>query len=121
MTGTRDIIVIGASAGGLDALCRLIGGLPSTFQASVLIVRHTHPDGPGMLANVLGRCTGLPVSYGSQATEIMRADVYLASPGHHLTVLRPGYLGLDQGPKEISLGPRLTHFFDRQPISTGHG
>ena len=111
MVPSRDIIVIGASEGGLDAICSLTSGLPETLQAPVLIVLHTHQDGPGLLANVIGRCTPLPVSYGLQTAKIERGHVYFAPPGHHLTVFPPGYLALDQGPKENVTRPAADPLF----------
>lgn len=52
---TRNIIVIGASAGGFEALKKLVGGLPKDFDASIFIVRHMSPDVRGVLPQVLNR------------------------------------------------------------------
>ena len=59
-----DTIVVGTSSGGLAALIKLLGGLPGELNASVLIVLHTPPGSPRLLATILGRCTKLKVAYG---------------------------------------------------------
>src|SRR5687767_12714246 len=56
----RDIIVIGASAGGLQALVELCGTLPGDLAASVFVVVHMPADNPGMLASILERAGPLP-------------------------------------------------------------
>jgi two-component system chemotaxis response regulator CheB len=70
MTQARDIIVIGASLGGLDALCRITSRLPSNLPAAILIVLHTSPQGTRLLAEMVGQCTPLSVSYGRQGERI---------------------------------------------------
>jgi two-component system, chemotaxis family, protein-glutamate methylesterase/glutaminase len=100
MAAVRDIIVIGASLGGLEALCKLTSGLPANLEASVMIVLHTSPDSPRLLADIVGRCTTLAVSYARQGDAVERRHVYFAPPDYHLTVTPSGYLCLDQGPKE---------------------
>ena len=92
----HDTIVIGASDGGLAALIKLLGGLPGEFNASVLIVLHTSPESPRLLADILGRSTKLKVAYGQHGQSVEPGHVYIAPPGHHMTVLRPGSLRLDQ-------------------------
>lgn len=51
----RDIVVVGTSAGGVEALRALVGGLPPDFPGSIFIVMHTSPDSPGVLAQILDR------------------------------------------------------------------
>ena len=95
----RDIIVVGASLGGLDALSKLLGGLPGELNAAVLVVLHTSPDSPRLLAGILGERTLLKVAYGQHGCSIERGHVYIAPPDHHLTVAPPGVVHLNQGPK----------------------
>ena len=63
-TSARDIIVVGTSCGGVAALAELLSGLPGELSASVLIVLHTSPDSPQLLADILGGRTPLKVEYG---------------------------------------------------------
>jgi two-component system chemotaxis response regulator CheB len=51
----KDIIVVGASAGGIEALRVLAGGLPADLPASLFVVLHTSPESPAMLPNILDR------------------------------------------------------------------
>jgi two-component system, chemotaxis family, protein-glutamate methylesterase/glutaminase len=95
----RDIIVVGTSSGGLAALIKLLGGLPGELNASVLIVLHTSPGSPRLLATILGRCTKLKVAYGRHGHFVGPGHVYIAPPDHHMTVVRPGFVRLNQGPK----------------------
>lgn len=111
MTPARDIIVIGASIGGLKAVCQITNGLPPELDASVLIVLHTSPESPRLLADIIGRCTPLAVSYGGHNQRIERGHVYLAPPSYHLIVVAPGSLRLDQGPKEHFSRPAVDALF----------
>jgi two-component system chemotaxis response regulator CheB len=63
MSRKRDIIVVGASLGGLEALCRLVSGLSADLPAALLIVLHTSPRSPRLLADIVGRYTSMSVSY----------------------------------------------------------
>ena len=69
-TAPRDIIVIGASAGGLAVLCELMGGLPRRFPASLFVVIHTSADNPGVLPQILARAGSLPVEFARDGERI---------------------------------------------------
>jgi two-component system, chemotaxis family, protein-glutamate methylesterase/glutaminase len=107
----RDTIVIGTSYGGVEAVTRLLGGLPRELNASVLIVLHTSADSPRLLADILGRCTSLSVEYGQHGHSVEPGHVYIAPPGHHMTVLRPGIVRLDRGPKVRFSRPAVDRLF----------
>ena len=107
----RDTIVIGTSCGGVAALTELLGGLPGELNASVLIVIHTSPESPRLLANILGRCTTLKVAYGQHGHPVEPGHVYIAPPDHHMTVLGPGFVRLDQGPKVRFSRPAVDRLF----------
>jgi two-component system, chemotaxis family, protein-glutamate methylesterase/glutaminase len=107
----RDIIVIGASFGGLEASCALLGALPAGFAAAIMIVLHTSPQSPRRLADILGRCTSLPVSYGRHGDQVRRGHVYVAPPDRHLTIPFPGFLSLDRGPKVRHSRPAADRLF----------
>ena len=99
MTAHRDIVVIGASLGGLEGLCRLTSGLPVDLSAVLLVVLHTGPSSPRMLAEIVGRFSPLPVSYARQGEAVAPGHVYFAPPDFHLTVVAPGVLVLGDGEK----------------------
>lgn len=95
----RDIIVIGASRGGIQTICTLLGGLPRGLKASVLIALHASQQTPRFLTHNLGQCTALRVLYGEEGQAIERRHVYIAPPDYHLAVVVPGVLRLHPAPK----------------------
>jgi two-component system, chemotaxis family, protein-glutamate methylesterase/glutaminase len=107
----RDIIAVGTSAGGVAALARLLGGLPGKLNASVLIVQHTSPLSPKLLANILGRRTTLKVAYGQHGRPIERGHVYIAPADRHMTVVPPGVIRLNEGPKVRFSRPAIDPLF----------
>ncbi|GAP36622.1 chemotaxis protein CheB [Piscinibacter sakaiensis] len=82
-------IVIGASAGGVDALLRLLGGLPADFAPAVLVVLH-RPRGPvdpaASLASLLGARCALPVRDAWDREPVRGGQVLIAPPDYHLLV-----------------------------------
>lgn len=95
----RDIAVIGASSGGVEALREVLGGLPPDLAASVFVVVHVSPESPGILPRVLDRACPLPVSAAENGEPVVRGRVYVAPPGLHL-LLEGGRVRLARGPKE---------------------
>ena len=60
---TKDIVVVGTSSGGIEALQTLVAGLPRDFAAAMFIVMHTSPAAPGVLQAILDPASPLRVSY----------------------------------------------------------
>ena len=81
-----EAIVIGASAGGIDALNRLLPGLPAGFAPAVLVVVHVRPDMPSLLPNLFAARCRLPVIEPNDKDEIARGTIYIAPPGYHMLV-----------------------------------
>src|SRR5689334_9675245 len=81
-----DIVVIGASAGGLEGLVKTVQGLPTDLRAAVLIVSHTGAQSPPLLAGILQRGCRLPVATAVHGEHIERGKIYVARPGLHLVV-----------------------------------
>lgn len=106
----RDIIVIGTSAGGVEALRTLFGEMPKDFPGSVFIVMHTAPDSPGVLAQILDRSGPLPVANASNRERIRPGHVYVAPPDNHL-LLEPGMMRLTHGPRENRFRPAVDPLF----------
>ena len=82
----KDIMVIGASAGGLAVLTELVAGLPEVLQASVFIVLHVGASDPGILAHILQARSKLPVTEAQDGEGIRKGHIYVARPDYHLLV-----------------------------------
>jgi two-component system, chemotaxis family, protein-glutamate methylesterase/glutaminase len=106
----RDIVVVGTSAGGVEALRALVAGLPKDFPGSVFVVMHTAPDSPGVLAHILDRSGPLPASNAENRARIQPGRVYVAPPDRHL-LLEPGAMRLTHGPKENRFRPAVDPLF----------
>lgn len=106
----KDIIVVGASAGGVDALTTLVAGLPEDLPVSVFVVLHTSPESPGVFAHILDRAGPLPARYAEDRERILPGRVYVAPPDQHL-VIEPGKVRLTRGPKENRFRPAVDPLF----------
>ncbi|WP_418951650.1 chemotaxis protein CheB [Pseudomonas granadensis] len=76
----RDIVVIGGSEGCLVPLRKVLSGLPANFPAAILIVVHTGPSSPRLLASIFNSWSALPVEYGGDGMAIETGRVYTPSP-----------------------------------------
>lgn len=107
---TKDIIVIGASAGGIEAVRTIAGGLPKEFPASVFVVLHIAPQSPGIFADILDRAGALPAANAVDRERIELGRIYVAPPDHHLTI-EPNRIRLTRGPKENRFRPAVDPLF----------
>ncbi len=80
------LVVIGASAGGVDALARLASALPEDFPAPIVIAQHADPKGSGRFAEILRRQTRLRIDTVSDNDDLTAGHLYLAPPGRNLTI-----------------------------------
>jgi|GraSoiStandDraft_4_1057263.scaffolds.fasta_scaffold83806_2 two-component system chemotaxis response regulator CheB len=86
-TGTHaPLVVVGASAGGVDALTELVRGLPADLPAPVLIVLHVAPSSPSLLPRILNRSTEMAVAAALDGDALESGHVYVAPPDQHLVV-----------------------------------
>ncbi|HZW20824.1 chemotaxis protein CheB [Noviherbaspirillum sp.] len=85
-TSSIDAVVIGASAGGVEALLHVLGALPADFQAAVLVVMHLAPDRPSIMPRLLAQRCAMSVKEADDKEEIRAGTVYLAVPDYHLLV-----------------------------------
>ena len=105
-----EIILVGASAGGVDALRVLTANLPRDLGAAVCVVLHTHASSPQLLAQILGNSGDLPVTYAEDEQPIEAGNVYLAPVDRHLLV-EPGRMRVVTGPKENRHRPAIDPLF----------
>ena len=106
----RDIVVVGASAGGIAALSALVGGLPADFPAAVFVVLHVPPYAESRLPEILRRSGPLPVAHAVDGEPIAGGRVYVAPPDRHLLVRR-GRVELSRGPRENRSRPAVDPLF----------
>lgn len=107
---SKDIIVVGASAGGIDALRVLTAALPADLTASLFIVVHTSPDAPRLLADILNRSGRLLAAYATDNERIENGRIYVAPPDHHL-LIEPNRVRVTHGPKENRFRPAVDPLF----------
>lgn len=104
----HDVIAIGASAGGLEALRDLLRNLPSDFPGSIFVV--VHIGASSHLAHVLSAVCPLPVLRSRGGDSIEQGKVYVAVPGAHL-LLHDGHILLSRGPRENMARPAIDPLF----------
>jgi two-component system chemotaxis response regulator CheB len=98
----RDIIVVGASAGGVDVLAEVVRGLPAGLPASLFVVCHFPPGFRSVLPTILSRSGPLLASHARDGEPFYPGHIYVAPPDRHL-LLRPG------GRTRLTRGPRENH------------
>jgi two-component system chemotaxis response regulator CheB len=106
----RNIVVVGASAGGIPALQRLIAGLPSTFSAAVCVVLHIAAYAPNLLPDILARAGPMPATPAVDKEPVMQGHIYVAPPDRHL-LLEDNHLRVTRGPKENRVRPSVDVLF----------
>ncbi|CUI07346.1 chemotaxis protein CheB [Massilia antarctica] len=91
-----DAVVIGASAGGIDALLRILPVLPRHFGFSVIVVLHLPDDRDSRLAEVFQQRLAMPVRQADDKMPLEAGTVYFAPPGYHLSIERDFSFSLSQ-------------------------
>lgn len=114
----HDIIVIGASAGGVDALPRLIGNLPADLPSSVFVVLHIPAQGRDLMPEIIRRAATLSVAHGVDGERVRNGHVYVAPPDHHLQV-DGTRVRLSRGPRENFHRPAIDALFRTAADSYG--
>ncbi|HEY7288534.1 MAG TPA: chemotaxis protein CheB [Vicinamibacterales bacterium] len=84
------VVVIGASAGGIEALSTILGGLPKDFPAPIVVVQHRSPTTASLLVPILGRRSTMPVVDALEGESLKAGVVYVARPDQHLKLTDTG-------------------------------
>jgi two-component system, chemotaxis family, protein-glutamate methylesterase/glutaminase len=113
---SHDIIVLGASAGGLEAMKRLVMTLPADLPASLFLVVHT--GARSHLAHILGRHSPLPVVEAANGAPFAHGRIYVARPDLHL-LLHGDHMLLRRGPRENASRPAIDPLFRSAAASFG--
>lgn len=106
----RDIIVVGASAGGILALKELFNSIPQDFRASIFVVLHVSSSSPGFLPVILSKAGILDASHPVDGELIKPGFIYVAPPDHHL-LLEGNCVLVRKGPKENNFRPSVDALF----------
>ena len=114
----RDIVVIGGSSGGLEAVRTILSGFPGDLSAAIFVVLHSSPDSPGVLDRIFGRASVLRVTYAIDREPIEPGRVYLAPPDRHL-LLKRDHVRVTRGPRENRFRPAVDPLF--RTAASAHG
>ena len=106
----RDVIVIGGSAGGIEAVKALVGELPADLPAAVFLVIHISAELPSALPSIIDRAGALPARHAVDGETIEQGRIYVAPPNCHM-LLEHGHVRLTAGPRENRHRPALDPLF----------
>ncbi len=114
----RDVVVIGTSAGGVEALREMARGLPAELPASVLVVIHLPARSPGLIPAILNRAGPVPAAHAQDGEELRRGRIYVAPAGFHM-ILESGTIRLVSGARENLHRPAIDPLFRSAAIAYG--
>jgi two-component system chemotaxis response regulator CheB len=115
---TRDIIVIGASAGGVEVLQQVVRTLPPNFPAAVFVTLHFPEHATSVLPRILSRAGPLPALHAADGDAVVRGRIYIAPPDHHLLLMRRG-MRIVRGPKDNGNRPAIDPMFRSAAVAFG--
>ncbi|MGH9279178.1 MAG: chemotaxis protein CheB [Acidimicrobiales bacterium] len=114
----RRVVLLGASAGGVDAISTVVGGLAPGLPAAVLVVLHVPASGNSVLPAILSRAGPLPARHAVDGERLLEGRVYVAPPDHHL-VTADGQVRTTRSPKENGVRPAVDTLF--RAAARSHG
>jgi two-component system, chemotaxis family, protein-glutamate methylesterase/glutaminase len=106
----RDIVVVGASAGGIEALGTVLGGLAPDYDGVIFVVLHIPARGGRALTSILARASPIPVSTAIDREPMRGGNVYVCVADQHLLVGN-GHVHVRHGPKENGHRPAVDPLF----------
>ncbi|MEV6877363.1 chemotaxis protein CheB [Amycolatopsis sp. NPDC051128] len=114
----RNLVVVGASAGGVEALRSVMSALPADFPATVVVTMHLGPGTHSALARILDRAGPLPATTARHGGALEPGTVHVAPPDRHL-LTDDGVLVLTQGPTEDGHRPAINATFRSAALTGG--
>lgn len=125
-TGTSEkiskVVVIGTSAGGLNALKKLIIQLPKDFPLPVLIVRHISPDATGnVVLDELNKFNTINCQHAKSGNSLKPGNLYLAPSDHHLMIDEDLKMLVTKGAQENRSRPAIDPLFRSAAVTFGTG
>jgi two-component system chemotaxis response regulator CheB len=114
----RHVVVVGASAGGVEALRAVVGGLPPGLPAPVVVVLHIAKGSPSALPRILNRAGPLSAVAAEHGAPLRDGVVYAAPSDHHV-LIADGHLRLSSGPTENGHRPAIDPLFRSAAVTYG--
>lgn len=116
-----EAVVIGASAGGVEALLSVFAGLPAGFGLPIIAVLHLPDERRSQLAEVFARRVAVPVVEAQDKQAIEAGTLYFAGPGYHLSVEQDRSLSLSQEERVHHSRPAIDYLFESAADTYGTG
>lgn len=113
-----NIVAVGASAGGVEALKHLVSGLPTDLPSAILVVLHVPAEAPSVLARILARDATLPTAEAVDGERLQPGTIRVAMPNRHLLVDH-NRIVLSEGPTENSHRPAVNALFRSVALTFG--
>lgn len=111
------LVVVGASAGGIEPLTEIVGALPAELHAAVAVVLHVPPTG-SRLPEILSRSARMPAVHAISGERLDAGRIYVAPPDHHLLV-GDGRCIVVGGPRENGMRPAIDPLFKSAALAFG--
>lgn len=118
-TARGNLVLIGGSAGAIEALLKIVRALPPGFSSSIFVVIHTSADSPSVLPRILSRAGQLPASHPANGERMQPGHIYVAPPDAHLTLGSHGVINVRRGPRENGHRPAIDPLF-RSAVTAGY-
>jgi two-component system chemotaxis response regulator CheB len=106
----HDIVAVGASAGGVEALSKLVSALPADLSAAILVVVHIPAESVSVLPQILSRAGPLRATHAQDGEAVATGRIYVAPPDRHL-LIKAGYVRVVAGPRENRHRPAIDPLF----------
>ncbi|KPC49091.1 chemotaxis protein CheB [Amantichitinum ursilacus] len=112
-------VLIGASAGGVEALNRILPQLPADYPAAVVVVLHQPSEGPSLLVEVFSPRVRLLTKEADEKEPLVAGVIYFAPPGYHLLIETDGTLALSVDDPVLFCRPAIDVLFDSAAQALG--
>lgn len=110
MSNKQRLVVVGASAGGVETLQQLVSHLPEEIPGTIFIVNHVYPYAKSVLPEILTRAGVLPAKHPVDREIFQPGHIYIAPPNHHM-LIEGDHIRLTEGPKENRHRPAIDPLF----------
>ncbi|MCU4118623.1 chemotaxis protein CheB [Variovorax sp. N23] len=115
----RDVVVIGAGSGGLTAVCKLLGDLPRTFDAAILLALDAGSQPASSVLQILRGYSHIPVIYAADGVMVRRGRVVVAPARQHMVVVPPEIISLEYERSFSEGGPSVNRLFETAAAAFG--